>query len=219
MADKKAEKARAAKAAKLPVQHCGYMNKKGGIRTNWLKRWFELRGSVLIYKENEATQKVSGSIDLEICETARVSQFSTFCPGVFGSDTKAANAHEIEIVAPERTYRFTCDDDAARDTWVAALQGAMGTAAEPSAENAIDGGGATPSQVTVTVRHALELPAMVSGRREFLRWQAHHTRGPTRTCLAQSARACAGLVRPVGPVRGGVDPAASRRGAAGQDND
>ena len=53
MADKKLEKARAEEASVLALVHSGWLSKKGGFRTNWQKRWFELRGTVLLYKEKE----------------------------------------------------------------------------------------------------------------------------------------------------------------------
>ena len=53
MADKKLERARAEEASVLALVHSGWLSKKGGFRTNWQKRWFEVRGTVLLYKEKE----------------------------------------------------------------------------------------------------------------------------------------------------------------------
>jgi hypothetical protein len=93
----------------------GWLEKKGGFRTNWLKRWFEIQGSLLCYydKEKEGIfRSKKGEIRLDIVSDVRHSQAAV----------ENIRPHEIELVTFERTYRFDAADDTDRDAWVAALQ-------------------------------------------------------------------------------------------------
>ena len=93
----------------------GWLEKKGGFRTNWLKRWFEIQGSLLCYydKEKEGIfRSKKGEIRLDIVSDVRHSQAAV----------ENIRPHEIELVTSERTYRCDAADDTDRDAWVAALQ-------------------------------------------------------------------------------------------------
>ena len=75
-ADKKHQQVMADKVAAEPLSLSGWMSKKGGVRRNWQKRWFELKGTVLIYTEKEGDAKVSGAIAVDECTAARLSEFT-----------------------------------------------------------------------------------------------------------------------------------------------
>ena len=63
----------------------------------------------------------------------------------FKHDKKDKESHEneLELLAPERTYRFICEDEGSRDEWIAILNGVINAsvhdpaAYEPTAESAI----------------------------------------------------------------------------------
>ena len=91
----------------------GWMSKKGGVRRNWLERFFHLTpAGILTYYENCNTVgvkkggstkmrlvgfKEKGSLDLKNCLEVRMGTADNKTPG------------ELELVMEERTYReFAC---------------------------------------------------------------------------------------------------------------
>jgi hypothetical protein len=88
----------------------GYLEKKGGVRRNWLRRWFAIRGDTLVYLTQPGGEQ-KGQIRLGDVE-ARLSS----CP--------AAHPHELELVAADRTFRIRAASDDECLAWVAALCGA-----------------------------------------------------------------------------------------------
>ena len=49
------------------------MSKRGGVRKNWLKRWFVLKGNQLKYYSDSSMKDLKGSIDMRHCTAVRVS--------------------------------------------------------------------------------------------------------------------------------------------------
>jgi hypothetical protein len=79
------------------------MTKKGGVRPNWLKRFFVLSDTDLAYfmgvdAAGSAGNQLLGTIALADVEIARFSQ----APG--------ATSQEIEVCTSQRTYRFQVTD-------------------------------------------------------------------------------------------------------------
>ena len=104
------------------------MQKKGGIRPNWLKRWFALEtsgssGKVLLvelkYYEKEGGTK-KGEIKLDAKTEARVSEASKSFPG------------EMEIVTAERTYRIRCGGQRAMEIWLEEIDKAVAALKAPA---------------------------------------------------------------------------------------
>eukprot|EP01047_Picozoa_sp_COSAG01_P070546 COSAG01_NODE_10724_length_2095_cov_1.018036_2_plen_325_part_00 len=93
----------------------GLLTKKGGIRRNWLERWFQLDRDdhELTYFGRNASSNLwidkKGAIDT-----------STII-GVRESTAETATAAEIEIETPDRTYRLRAADVEERDSWIDAL--------------------------------------------------------------------------------------------------
>jgi len=94
----------------------GFMSKKGAVRKNWTRRWFELRGMHLVYYKDEpgTESNKKGHVDLSRCSTA-------------GRSTKPdAHEHELEVVSASRVYRFAAPDAASREAWVSAIRENIG---------------------------------------------------------------------------------------------
>ena len=104
----------------------GWMEKKGGLRPNWLKRWFVLRSDeryaeLCYYETPERQHATLGRIALADVLEARPSQ----APG--------APESELEVCTEGRTYRCRASATSggaavARDAWVAALVQAVAAA-------------------------------------------------------------------------------------------
>lgn len=87
----------------------GYAEKKGGVRKNWLVRYFELVPSKpLVYREAQG-KKVCGVIELATAGFAR------------RSTAPEAHAFELELESAERTFRVRCTSDEERDGWIEAI--------------------------------------------------------------------------------------------------
>eukprot|EP01047_Picozoa_sp_COSAG01_P084871 COSAG01_NODE_18402_length_1078_cov_1.277835_1_plen_180_part_00 len=104
----------------------GWLKKRGGLRKNWLRRWFELRGAELYYYESQTAArqgaKPNGSIPLRDCCDVRRSAVS------------GASKLEMELECAQRTFRIQAADDAALAEWLRVLQ---------EVQKAVAGGGAT----------------------------------------------------------------------------
>lgn len=94
----------------------GWLEKKGGIRHNWLKRWFVLQPGVLEYHTRPETSPGTLKGAIQLCDDTAVRASSA--PG--------AHAHELEIVTPKRTYRVRAESEDAMYAWIAALNGGGG---------------------------------------------------------------------------------------------
>lgn len=95
------------------AEYCGWMIKRGGLRKNWARRWFELRGASLIYykdADGESGRDRKGEVNLSDCSAARK------------SGNADAREHELEIVADKRIYRFVAEDAEKLDAWLVALE-------------------------------------------------------------------------------------------------
>ena len=103
----------AAAAAAVLRKTGGWLDKKGGFRKNWNRRWFMLQNDCLIYKKEESGGNV-GSIPVSSIQEARRSTFE--------SASKQARPFEIELVTKERTYRFMAADEQNRTAWLTVLQ-------------------------------------------------------------------------------------------------
>jgi hypothetical protein len=92
----------------------GWLKKRGGLRKNWLRRWFELRGAELYYYESQTAArqgaKPNGSIPLRDCCDVRRSAVS------------GASKLEMELECAQRTFRIQAADDTALAEWLRVLQ-------------------------------------------------------------------------------------------------
>eukprot|EP01051_Picozoa_sp_SAG22_P005014 SAG22_NODE_286_length_12969_cov_6.982828_4_plen_140_part_00 len=102
-----------AAAEDFPVLHSGRMTKKGGVRTNWLDRYFELDGGGMSYYETEEkARKLGNIVGFEHGKgVVRISEAR-------GSSGK----WEIEIETPQRTYRVRARTMPERDAWLQQLR-------------------------------------------------------------------------------------------------
>ena len=119
------------------MEPAGILTKKGGVRKNWLKRWFAIEPGTctLAYYKDESKAEKKGEIQLlEATEPNR-------------SRRPGAEAHEIEIQAPDRTWLLQPPDPAAATGWLNALRPyAFGRAAVEAEVLA------TKQAITATVR-------------------------------------------------------------------
>lgn len=79
--------------------YAGPLQKKGGVRTNWLPRWFVLWPEQLDYYDNEGGQ-CRGIIPLDAATE------------VWPSTAPRAYPAELEVVASQRTYRIKAETKA-----------------------------------------------------------------------------------------------------------
>ena len=101
----------------------GLLEKKGSMRTNWLRRWFELEPSALHYLDKKGGSR-KGSIALDATSQARASEAPKRYP------------HEIEVITPARTYRIKAQSQEECDAWLAALCSAIEAVSAPPASAA-----------------------------------------------------------------------------------
>eukprot|EP01043_Picozoa_sp_COSAG02_P035490 COSAG02_NODE_2545_length_8565_cov_7.011339_2_plen_687_part_00 len=100
--------ARAQHAELQSLNHAGWMAKKGGVRRNWQKRYFEHSGDFLFYRE-EVGGDLKGTIDLSLVTDVRPS-------------TEIDHKQwEMEIVSPTRTYRLDCETQEELKRWFLSL--------------------------------------------------------------------------------------------------
>lgn len=100
--------ARAQKAELEALAHAGWMAKKGGVRRNWQKRYFEHSGDFLFYRE-EIAGDLKGTIDLSLATDVRPS-------------TEIDHKQwEMEIVCPNRVYRLACETQEELKRWFLSL--------------------------------------------------------------------------------------------------
>ena len=99
----------------------GWLTKKGGIRKNWLRRWFELSTEgELVYYASEDKKDQKGSIQLWQSTDVRES-------------TAPEAATEIEIETPARTWRVRAETEAELTVWLQALRQSAEAAREQRA--------------------------------------------------------------------------------------
>jgi hypothetical protein len=108
----------------------GWMTKRGAVRKNWSRRWFELRGPVLAYYRDEhaTTSHKKGDVDLSRCSTCAV------------STNPDAREHEFEIVSATRVYRFAAPDESSLERWVEAIGANIRQHGSPSGHTGRGGG-------------------------------------------------------------------------------
>lgn len=149
----------------------GWLQKKGGIRKNWLRRWFELEtGGVLAYYTDPDTRERKGAIRLWEASDVRESTASRL------KDAAAALATEIEIVTPARTWRVRTETEAERGVWLQAMrQSAVAARTQRAAamtEQQLAAAGADPDRVLMATQVddlARQVKLMLS--RGFLPWE------------------------------------------------
>lgn len=109
---------------------CGWMDKKGGMRKNWLKRWFKFNDAQqkLEYYDSVAKRVPLGVIDLATCTEARQSRR----PG--------AVRVELELVCAERTWVLRAPSEHAFKTWLSAIQKQIAAYAAPEVVEQEEGG-------------------------------------------------------------------------------
>eukprot|EP01048_Picozoa_sp_COSAG05_P011553 COSAG05_NODE_1095_length_5901_cov_26.506205_5_plen_257_part_00 len=102
--------------------HSGWMTKKGGIRPNWLKRWFniepmETRLKLVYYGKPSKpfSNDEKGSIVIGSQDIVRRSE----------AKSAPSSAHEIELVTSERTYRLRCEDINQMKEWIRKIEEAQ----------------------------------------------------------------------------------------------
>ena len=109
-------------ASFLRAAKIGSLNKKGGIRPNWLKRRFVLDKDRLELRYYDDAWAQKGSINLRGAHSADCFRRST-ASGVTAAD------NELEIELLDRTYRLRAENDGEVDSWVEALRDACNLAA------------------------------------------------------------------------------------------
>ena len=92
----------------------GLLTKKGGIRRNWLERWFQLDRD-----DHELTYFGRNASNLWIDKKGVIDTQTII--GVRESTAETATAAEIEIETPDCTYRLRAADVGERDSWIDAL--------------------------------------------------------------------------------------------------
>ena len=81
-----------------------------------MKRWFVLEPTQLRYYE-KAGGKEKGMVKLQTATEVRVSEAPNSAPG------------ELELVTPDRTYRFRAPDQRSMEVWIEEIGKAMGALA------------------------------------------------------------------------------------------
>ena len=94
----------------VPAEKNGYLVKKGGMRRNWLVRYFRLLEAdvgpcQLVYYDKQGG-KVLGNIN--VLESR-------------ASTAPRKHPHELELTAADRVYRIRAISDPDRDDWLAAI--------------------------------------------------------------------------------------------------
>ncbi|XP_063081715.1 sesquipedalian-1 [Cavia porcellus] len=92
-----------------PVDHAGFLHKKGGRHAASHRRWFVLRGNMLFYFEGPGSREPLGVIVLEGCTVELVEAAEEFAFAV-----RFAGAHA-------RCYALAAESQAALEGWVKAL--------------------------------------------------------------------------------------------------
>ncbi|EHA97636.1 Ataxin-2 [Heterocephalus glaber] len=92
-----------------PVDHAGFLHKKGGRHTASHRRWFVLRGNMLFYFEGPGSREPLGVIVLEGCTVELVEAAEEFAFAV-----RFTGAHA-------RCYALAAESQAALEGWVKAL--------------------------------------------------------------------------------------------------
>ena len=131
----------------------GWLEKKGGVRTNWKRRWFVLgsgdAGMELRYYE-EKDGDLKGVIDLEDSSGARESQAPKAWP------------FEFEVITAGRTYRVRDTDQDGCAAWVEALCAIVGSAEDDAEEDE-----AAPHVGSVHTRSSFTPEGVPPGRKSF----------------------------------------------------
>ncbi|XP_026991916.1 sesquipedalian-1 isoform X2 [Tachysurus fulvidraco] len=90
-----------------PVDKEGYLYKKRGRNTSYLRRWFVLKGNLLFYQDRPADRRLLGVIVLEGCVVQTEDSDVTF---------------SLVFTGPGlRSYQLAADDQPSRKSWVNAL--------------------------------------------------------------------------------------------------
>ncbi|KAG7334680.1 hypothetical protein KOW79_001276 [Hemibagrus wyckioides] len=93
-----------------PVDKEGYLYKKRGRNTSYLRRWFVLKGNLLFYQERPADRRLLGVIVLEGCVVQTGDSDVSF---------------SLVFTGPGlRSYHLASDDQPSRKSWVNALRSA-----------------------------------------------------------------------------------------------
>ncbi|XP_069011751.1 sesquipedalian-1-like [Embiotoca jacksoni] len=92
-----------------PVDKEGYLYKKGDIKTSYQKRWFQLKGNLLFYKDRPADRDLIGVIVLEGCTIQLCESEEQFAFSLVWSEPGL------------RTYKLAAEDEGSQETWIKAL--------------------------------------------------------------------------------------------------
>ena len=102
----------------------GWMEKLGGMRQNWLGRYFvydpEVSPTTVAYYEDASKRTKKGEVNLSSVTSARL------------SSAPNAQKGEIEVLSPERTWRFIVKDPGERAQWLTIFDATHGPAEEGS---------------------------------------------------------------------------------------
>ncbi|XP_069792176.1 unconventional myosin-X-like isoform X2 [Narcine bancroftii] len=99
--------------AKQEALKSGWLHKKGGgsstlSRRNWKRRWFVLRGSWLLYFENDAEDRLRGSIDIR---------------GARAIVDNVEKENALDVVTSDRTYHIVAESPEDASDWFRVLSG------------------------------------------------------------------------------------------------
>jgi len=101
-----------------PTQCCGWLEKKGGFRKNWTKRWFvlDIIAQSLNYYEDNECKKLKGQIDITKVQNAK-------------PDFSDKLGQKLLVATPERTFHINAPSCEVRKPLHAAAAGACVRAA------------------------------------------------------------------------------------------
>jgi len=93
-----------------PTQCCGWLEKKGGFRKNWTKRWFvlDIIAQSLNYYEDNECKKLKGQIDITKVQNAK-------------PDFSDKLGQKLLVATPERTFHINAPSCEAMEIWTVIL--------------------------------------------------------------------------------------------------
>jgi hypothetical protein len=117
-----------------PIETEGVMHKKGGIRTNWLKRYFILSDGALCYYPSADVKIAKGFVlTRDILAVRKANQGSAIGGKSVGSKA-GFEALAIAVETKKRTYYFAPETPADVDHWISALTSWLGHNPAPTAK-------------------------------------------------------------------------------------
>jgi hypothetical protein len=95
-----------------PLTLSGYLEKKSSSWPRWDRRWFELRGTLLVYYHEDASGSKRAAGEVSLLE----------CTDVRSSTVPDARESEWELLHEARTYRLAAGSDEEALAWIEACR-------------------------------------------------------------------------------------------------